>query len=57
MNNEQGEFEVNKTTMKVSQIKSSESEIDKIMYLSSVAKIVKLIKSGMKLPELTSYNS
>lgn len=57
LNSELGEFIVNKKTLEVNQIKKSGSSIDNIMYLSSVSKIIKIIKANESLPDVTSYNS
>lgn len=52
-----GEFRINKETYEIIQSRVSDSEIDRVMYLSSASKILKLIKKGEELPDMTSYNS
>lgn len=54
---EDGVIKVNKDTLEVEKIKASKSSIDKIMYLTSASKIIKMIKSESELPETMSYNS
>lgn len=52
-----GELRINKETYEIIQSRVSDSEIDRVMYLSSASKILKLIKKGEELPDMTSYNS
>ncbi len=52
-----GEFRINKESYEIIQLQVSDSEIDRVIYLSSVSKILKLIKRGEELPDMTSYNS
>lgn len=56
-NNENGEFSINKESLKVNILKNCTSPIDNIMRLSATAKIVKLLRNRVILPDKTSYNS
>ncbi len=55
--NEKGEFSINKQSFEVIQLKDIETVTDRIMFMTAVSKVARSIKSGIELPEWTSYNS